>query len=185
MYTTKKIKIHRFKTRAVFAIVSSACATFSLQRAAAALLASMALWRALTSGMKSRLSQRNISRSIWPGEIELRRLPIRKEIRAEKFLSAWQLVDTIPLYSRAMSAKYGRPASTSPVSAQVLGLLLRSQNWRSEKSFSSRRGYSAKYNSSISFSIIADRLTVCSHRRWRAAGVRCLRLSKALELPLF
>ena len=37
--------------------------------------------------MKSRLSQRNISRSTLPGEIELRRLPIRKE-RAEKFPSA-------------------------------------------------------------------------------------------------
>ena len=136
MYTTK-LHIHRFKTRAVFAIASSTCATFSLQRAAAALLASIASWRALTSGMKNRLSQRNISRSTLPDEIELRRLPIRKE-RAGKFLSAWQLVDSTPLYSRAMSAKYGRPASTSPVSAQVLGLLLRSQNWRSEKWFSSR-----------------------------------------------
>ena len=131
MYTTK-LKIRRFKTRAVFAIAPSTCATFSLHRAAAALLASMASWRVLTSGMKSQLSRRDISRSTLPGEIKLRRLPIRKE-RAEKLFSAWQLVDSIPLYSRAMSAKYGRPASTSPVSAQVLGLLLRSQNWRSEK----------------------------------------------------
>ena len=138
MYATK-LKIHRFKTRrAVFAIAPSTWATFSLHRAAAALLASMASWRALTSEMKSRLSRRNISRSTLPGEIELRRLPIRKG-RAERSLSAWQLVDSIPLYSRAMSAKYGRPASTSSlVSAQVLGLLRHSQNWRSEKSFSSR-----------------------------------------------
>ena len=152
-----KLKIHRFKTWAVFAIAPSTCPTFYLHRVAAALLVSMASWRALTSGMKSRLSRRKISRSALPGEIELRRLPIRKE-RAEKFISAWQLVDSIPLYSRAMSAKYGRPALTSPVSAQVLGLLLRSQNWRSEKTFSSRWGSSAKYIR-ISFSIFADRLT--------------------------
>ena len=138
LYTTK-LQINRFTTITVFAIAPSTCATFSLHRAAAALLASMASWRALTSGMKILLSRRKISsRSTMPGEIELRRLSIRKE-RAEKFLYAWQRVDLTPLwYSQAMSAKYGRPASTSPVSAQVLALLLRSQNSKSEKSFSSR-----------------------------------------------
>ena len=79
LYTTK-LQIHRFKTRAVFAIAPSTCATFSLHRAAAALLASMALWRALTSGMKSLLSRRNISRSTLPGEIELHAgLPVQAQ----------------------------------------------------------------------------------------------------------
>ena len=50
LYTTK-LRIHRFKTRrAVVAIAPSTCATFFLHRAAAALLASMAWWTALTSG---------------------------------------------------------------------------------------------------------------------------------------
>ena len=75
-----KLQIHRFKTKAVFAIAPSTCATFSLHRAAAALLASMASWRALTSGMKSLLSRRNPSRSTLPGEIELHaRLPMQAQ----------------------------------------------------------------------------------------------------------
>ena len=79
LYTTK-LQIHRFKTRAVFAIAPSTCATFSLHRAAAALLASVASWRALTSGMKSLLSRRNISRSTLPGEIELHAgLPVQAQ----------------------------------------------------------------------------------------------------------
>ena len=107
-YTTK-LQIHRVKTRAVFAIAPSTCVTFLLHRAAAAFLASIASGRALTSSIKSLLRRRNISRSILPGGIELRRLPKRKE-RAGKLLSVWQLVDSILLESRAMGAKYGRPA---------------------------------------------------------------------------
>ena len=78
---TAKLQIHRFKTRAVFATAPSTCATFSLHRAAAALLASMASWRALTSGMKSLLSRRNISRrSTLPGDIELHAgLPVQAQ----------------------------------------------------------------------------------------------------------
>ena len=77
---TIKLQIHGFKTRAMFAIAPSTCATFSLHRAAAALLASMTSWRALTSGMKSLLSRRNISRFTLPGEIELHAgLPVQAQ----------------------------------------------------------------------------------------------------------
>ncbi|CAM9973943.1 unnamed protein product, partial [Laminaria digitata] len=58
-----------------------------------------------------------------------------------------------------MSAKCGKPASTSLVSAHVRGLLLRSQNSRSEKSSSSSAGSSAKYIRS-SRSTIARRVEV-------------------------
>ena len=44
-----------------------------------------------------------------------------------------------------MSARYGRPGSTSLVSAHVLALLLLSQNWRSEKPSSSGWESSATY----------------------------------------
>ena len=79
LYTTK-LQIHRFKIKAVFVIAPSTCATFSLHRAAATLLASMASWRALTSEMKSLLSRKNITRSTLPGEIELHAgLPVQAQ----------------------------------------------------------------------------------------------------------
>ena len=107
-YTTK-LQIHRVKTRAVFAIAHSTYVIFLLHRAAAAFLASIASGRALASSMKSLLRRRNIRRSILPGGIELRKLPKRKE-SSGKLLSVWQLVDSILLGSRAMGAKYCRPA---------------------------------------------------------------------------
>ena len=88
---------HRVRITGVPAVASSISITFSLHRAAASLLATTtASLRALTSGMKSLLSRRNVIRSTFlEVNIELRRLPIRVE-RVEKFLSAWQLVDSMP-----------------------------------------------------------------------------------------
>ena len=91
---TKRLT-HRVRITGVPAVASSISITFSLHLAATALLATTASLRALTYAMKSLLSRRNIIRSTLEGNIELRRLPIRSE-RVEKFLSAWQLVDSIP-----------------------------------------------------------------------------------------
>ena len=77
------------------AVASSAALTFSLQRATADLLPSMTSRRVFTSGMYNLLSRRNIIRYTLAGNIELRRLPIKKP-SAETFLSDWQLVDSIP-----------------------------------------------------------------------------------------
>ena len=179
LYTTK-LQIHRFKIRAVFTIAPSTYATFSLHRASAALLASMASWRALTSGMKSLLSRRNISRSTLPSEIELRRQSIRNE-RAEKFISAWQLVNPVvkPSNERQIRQacfdfiRLGAGTGLAPTQSEL----------EEREVFLLEIRVFRQVHPQLLFNDCGP--SHCSRRRWRAAGVRCLRLGEALESPLF
>ena len=82
--------------------------------------------------MTSLFGRKNITHSTLPDNIDLRMVPIR-QARVQNFLSAWQVAVSIPWYRRAISAQYGRPASTSPGLAHVVALLLRSPDSSSKK----------------------------------------------------